>query len=57
MKFDEMETQIPCKNGAYQPLNTNGVILFEILKELQKMNDTLNQWDQARRELEIWHSK
>ena len=37
MTFDEMERNIPCKDGAYVKLDTNGMILFEILKELQKL--------------------
>ncbi len=57
MDFEEMEKTIPCKDGGYITLDTNGVVLFAILKEVKKMNDTLDQWDLARRELEIWHSK
>ncbi len=57
MKFDEMENNISCKDGGHITLDTNGTILFAILKELKEMNETLNDWDLARRELEIWHSK
>ncbi len=56
MNFEEMENNISCKDGGYITLDTNGTILFAILKELKEMNETLNQWDLARRELEIWHS-
>ena len=57
MDFEEMEGTIPCKDGGYITLDINGTILFAILKELKEMNGTLSDWDLARRELEIWHSK
>ncbi len=57
MKYEELEKEIQCEDGGFIPLGTNGRILFEILKEMRKMNETLDQWDLARRELEIWHNR
>lgn len=57
MNYEEMEQSIPCENAGFVPLDTNGRILFEILKELKKLNDSIEQWDRAYREGYIWRSK